>query len=114
MHSTFAGKRILFGLTGSIALFKVAGWVSTLAKEEAFVDIVMTDSAKKFVSSLTFAALSGRQVYDDMFAAEGEGSISHISLGREADCIIVAPATAQTSAVWRAPTRTARVSPRPR
>ena len=98
MHSTFAGKRILFGLTGSIALFKVAGWVSSLAKDEALVDIVMTESAKKFVSPLTFAALSGRPVYDDMFAAEREGSISHISLGREVDCIVVAPATAQTIA----------------
>lgn len=98
MHSSFAGKRILLGVTGSIALFKVAGWVSTLAKEEALVDVIMTASAREFVSPLTFASLSGRPVYDDMFAIERESSISHIALGRQADCIVVAPATAQTIA----------------
>ena len=98
MHTTFAGKRILVGVTGSIALFKVAGWVSALAKEEALVDVVMTDSSKEFVSALTFASLSGRSVYDNMFNGEREGSISHIALAREADCLLVAPATAQTIA----------------
>jgi phosphopantothenoylcysteine decarboxylase/phosphopantothenate--cysteine ligase len=98
MHYPFAGKRILLGLTGSIALFKVAGWASSLAKEEALVDIVMTESARQFVTPLTFSSLTGRQVYDDMFRAEREGAISHISLGREVDCILVAPATAQTIA----------------
>ncbi len=98
MHSSFAGKRILLGVTGSIALFKVAGWVSTLVKEEALVDVIMTASSREFVSPLTFASLSNRPVYDDMFSAEREGSISHIALSRQADCIIVAPATAQTIA----------------
>lgn len=96
MHSSFAGKRIVVGVTGSIAAFKVAGWVSTLNKEEALVDVIMTVSAREFVAPLTFASLSGRRVYDDMFAAELDGSISHISLAREADCILIAPATAQT------------------
>ena len=86
------------GITGSIAAFKVAGWVSKLAQEEAEVDVVLTESAKKFVTSLTFSSLSGRRVFSDMFSAEEEGTISHISLGREADCILVAPATAQTIA----------------
>jgi phosphopantothenoylcysteine decarboxylase/phosphopantothenate--cysteine ligase len=98
MHTSFAGKQILLGVTGSIALFKVAGWVSALAKEEALVDVVMTESSKEFVTPLTFASLSGRTVYDNMFTAEEEGAISHIALGREADCILVAPATAQTIA----------------
>lgn len=98
MASSFAGKRIVVGITGSIAAFKVAGWVSTLAKEEALVDVVMTDAAKQFVGPLTFSALTGRPVYDDMFAAEREGAISHIGLAREADCILIAPATAHTIA----------------
>ena len=98
MHTSFAGKRIIVGVTGSIAAFKVAGWVSTLAQEEAEVDVVMTESAKRFVTSLTFSSLSGRRVLANMFSAEEEGTISHIGLSREADCIIVAPATAQTIA----------------
>lgn len=98
MHTSFAGKRIVVGVTGSIAAFKVAGWVSTLSKEEALVDVIMTDSARQFISPLTFASLTGRRVYGDMFAEEQSGSISHIGLAREADCILVAPATAQTIA----------------
>jgi phosphopantothenoylcysteine decarboxylase / phosphopantothenate---cysteine ligase len=98
MSTSFAGKRIVVGVTGSIAAFKVAGWVSTLSKEEALVDVIMTGSARQFVTPLTFASLSGRRVYGDMFADELSGSISHIGLAREADCILVAPATAQTIA----------------
>lgn len=98
MSNSFAGKRIVFGVTGSIAAFKVAGWVSALAKEEALVDVVMTEAAAKFVAPLTFASLSGRPVFEDMFSAEQEGGISHIGLSREADCILIAPATAKTIA----------------
>lgn len=98
MTHSFAGKRIVVGVTGSIAAFKVAGWVSALAKEEALVDVVMTVAATKFVSPLTFGSLSGRPVYEDMFSAEQEGTISHIGLSREADCILIAPATAHTIA----------------
>ena len=98
MSTSFAGKRIVIGVTGSIAAFKVAGWVSTLAKDEALVDVVLTEAAAKFVTALTFASLSGRQVYQDMFSAEEEGAISHISLSRDADCILIAPATAHTIA----------------
>jgi phosphopantothenoylcysteine decarboxylase/phosphopantothenate--cysteine ligase len=98
MPPSFAGKRIVVGVTGSIAAFKVAGWVSALAKEEALVDVVMTTAATKFVSPLTFGSLSGRPVFEDMFSAEQEGSISHIGLSREADCILIAPATAHTIA----------------
>ena len=98
MHTSFAGKRIVICVTGSIAAFKVAGWVSTLTKEEARVVVVMTDSAKKFVSQLTFAALSGEKVYGTMFDEEEGPDIAHISIGKEADCILVAPATSQTIA----------------
>ena len=98
MSNSFAGKRIVFGVTGSIAAFKVAGWVSALAKEEALVDVVMTEAAAKFVAPLTFASLSGRPVFEDMFSAEQKGGISHIGLSREADCIVIAPATAKTIA----------------
>jgi phosphopantothenoylcysteine decarboxylase/phosphopantothenate--cysteine ligase len=98
MHTTFAGKRITVGVTGSIAAFKVAGWVSSLVKEEARVTVIMTDSACRFVTPLTFAALSGEPVHSSLFAAEGAETIPHIRLARETDLIVIAPATAQTIA----------------
>jgi phosphopantothenoylcysteine decarboxylase/phosphopantothenate--cysteine ligase len=98
MRSSFAGKKIVIGVTGSIAAFKVAGWVSTLAKAEAEVSVIMTRSAREFISPLTFSALSGRPVYGEMFADGLEESMQHISLGRDADIVIIAPATAQTLA----------------
>ncbi|MDP3479075.1 MAG: bifunctional phosphopantothenoylcysteine decarboxylase/phosphopantothenate--cysteine ligase CoaBC, partial [Desulfoprunum sp.] len=98
MQSSFSGKRILIGVTGSIAAFKVAGWVSTLAKAEAQVSVIMTKAAGKFVTPLTFSALSGNRVHEDMFSMEDGETMSHISLGRDADLVIIAPATAQTIA----------------
>lgn len=98
MHTTFAGKKIVIGVSGSISAFKIAGWVSTLTQEEALVDVIMTDAAKKFITPLTFEALSGRTVYQGMFSGHNHDPMSHINLGRDCDCIIVAPATAQTIA----------------
>jgi len=98
MHTTLAGKRIVVGVTGSIAAFKVAGWVSNLTKEEARVAVIMTDSACRFVAPLTFAALSGERVYTGLFAPEDAESIPHIQLAREADLLVIAPATAHTIA----------------
>ncbi len=94
----FTNKNIVIGVTGSIAAFKVAGWVSTLAKEEAIVSVVMTAAATRFVTPLTFSSLSGRPVHTDMFAADCGENMTHINLGRDADLILVAPASAQTIA----------------
>ncbi|MBV5316241.1 MAG: bifunctional phosphopantothenoylcysteine decarboxylase/phosphopantothenate--cysteine ligase CoaBC [Desulfobulbaceae bacterium] len=96
--SSLQGKRILLGVTGSIAAYKAAEWVRSLVKEEAMVTVVMTRSAERFVAPLTFSALSGNPVYRDMFADESERVMAHINLSREADVILVAPATAQTIA----------------
>lgn len=98
MQTVFAGKKIVLGVTGSIAAFKVAGWVSDLAKEEALVSVVMTASATKFIAPLTFAALSGNDVHTEMFSATKEDTMAHISLGRDADVVLIAPATANTIA----------------
>lgn len=98
MQNIFAGKNIVVGVTGSIAAFKVAGWVSTLAKDEADVHVIMTDAAQKFVSGLTFSAISGNHVHTSMFTGVGEDSMAHITLGREADVILIAPATANSIA----------------
>lgn len=98
MTSVYSGKKILVGVTGSIAAFKVAGWVSTLAKAEAQVTVIMTEAATRFVTPLTFSSLSGEKTYIDMFDQESGESMAHINLGRDADIIIVAPASAQTIA----------------
>ena len=98
MSCTMQGRNILFGITGSIAAFKAAGWVHALAKEEARVTVVMTRSATRFVSSLTFAALSGNRVYADMFAEGENEAMAHITLPQTTDIVLVAPATAQTIA----------------
>ena len=97
-QSVFAGKRIVIGVCGSIAAFKVAGWVSELAKEEALVSVVMTASAREFITPLTFAALSGNDVHTGMFDAGKEDVMAHINIGRDADVILVAPATANLMA----------------
>lgn len=98
MQRLFSNKKIVVGVTGSIAAFKVAGWVSSLAKEGANVSVVMTESACRFVAPLTYGALSGNPVLTDMFAAEEAHAISHIQLGQEADLVLIAPATANTIA----------------
>jgi len=98
MKTRLAGKKILFGISGSIAVYKAAEWVRELAKAEAEVTVVMTESAARFVSSLTFAALSGRRVYTGMFEPDAGEEMTHISLARESDLIVIAPATAQSIA----------------
>jgi phosphopantothenoylcysteine decarboxylase/phosphopantothenate--cysteine ligase len=96
--SGLQGKRILFGVTGSIAAYKAAQWVREMVKEEALVTVVMTGAAERFVSPLTFAALSGNPVHRDMFDESPDGVMAHINLAREADALLIAPATAQTIA----------------
>ena len=90
------GKRILFGVTGSIAAYKAADWVRSLVKEEALVTVVMTGAAGRFVTPLTFSALSGNPVHHDMFDETPDRVMAHINLSRESDVVLVAPATAQT------------------
>lgn len=97
VQNIFAGKKIVVAVCGSIAAFKVAGWVSDLAKEEAIVTVVMTGSATQFVTPLTFAALSGNDVHTGMFTGKSD-AMAHISLGRDADVVLIAPATANSMA----------------
>ncbi len=90
------GKRILFGVTGSIAAYKAAGWVRELTTQSVLVTVIMTKAAERFVTSMTFGALSGNKVYRDMFAEQPEELMAHINLSREADVLLIAPATAHT------------------
>jgi len=89
-------KKILLGITGSIAAYKVADWVRALRREGCRVTVVMTDSACRFISPLTMAALSGNPVHTSMFAAEAPETIPHINLARDNDLLVIAPASAQT------------------
>jgi phosphopantothenoylcysteine decarboxylase/phosphopantothenate--cysteine ligase len=86
------GKRIVLGVTGSIAAYKAVALLRSLIREGAVVQVVMTHSATKFVTSLTFEVLSGHPVSTDMFEAHQE--MKHLSLPAQADAIIIAPATA--------------------
>ena len=87
------GKNIVVGVTGGIAAYKVAELVRLLIKAGAQVRVAMTKSATRFVTPLTFEALSGNKVVWDMFSQEGT-SMEHITWGQESDLIIIAPATA--------------------
>lgn len=86
------GKKILLGITGSIAAYKSVALLRSLRAEGAEVTVVMTPSAQKFVAPLTFQALSGRTVYTGLFVPGEE--MAHITLGEGADLILVAPSTA--------------------
>jgi phosphopantothenoylcysteine decarboxylase/phosphopantothenate--cysteine ligase len=86
-------KRIVIGVTGGIAAYKVAELVRILVREGASVRVAMTRNATKFVGPLTFEALSGNRVVWDMFDPSTE-PIGHISWGQETDLMIIAPATA--------------------
>ncbi|MEO5955324.1 MAG: bifunctional phosphopantothenoylcysteine decarboxylase/phosphopantothenate--cysteine ligase CoaBC [Nitrospiraceae bacterium] len=89
---TLIGKRIVLGVTGSIAAYKAVLLLRTLLREGAVVHVVMTQSATKFVTPLTFEVLSGHPVSMEVFEAHQE--MKHLSLPEQADAIVIAPATA--------------------
>jgi phosphopantothenoylcysteine decarboxylase / phosphopantothenate---cysteine ligase len=94
--SPAAGRRVLLGVTGGIAAYKACLLARLLTGAGATVQVVMTQSATRFVGSDTFAALSGRPAYTELW--EEPGSVLHVRLAREADVAVVAPATANVIA----------------
>ncbi len=98
--SLLNGKHIVLGVTGSIAAYKAADLASKLTQAGALVDTILTGAAQRFVTPLTFQALTGRPAYTSMWeSAEGlPAHIPHIGLGEGADLMIIAPATAHTIA----------------
>lgn len=92
----FRGRRILLGITGSIAAYKGVEIASKLTQEGALVDVVLTGSATKFVAPLSFQSVTGRKAYTDDDLWGSEGHVTHISLGRAAELVIIAPASANT------------------
>jgi phosphopantothenoylcysteine decarboxylase/phosphopantothenate--cysteine ligase len=97
-----AGKRLILGVTGSIAAYKAADLASKLTQAGALVDVIMTDAARQFIAPLAFQAVTGRPVYTSMWAADSSGGlpthIAHVGLGEGADLLVIAPCTAQTLA----------------
>ena len=89
-----SGKRITLGVTGGIAAYKAAELVRQLVKLGATVRVVMTEAATRFVTPVTFQALSGHPVYCDQWDARVANNMAHIELSREADIILIAPASA--------------------
>ena len=87
------GKKILLGVTGSIAVYKAAEILSLLKKKGADVFVIMTESATKFVQPLTFSTLSGHLVITNLFSSNDKIIVKHISLAQWADLILIAPAT---------------------
>jgi phosphopantothenoylcysteine decarboxylase/phosphopantothenate--cysteine ligase len=86
------------GVCGSIAAYKAAELASKLTQAGAEVDTVLTESAQKFVSGLTFQSLTGRRAYTDSDLWSQEGHVLHVGLGQQAQLLVVAPATADTIA----------------
>lgn len=89
----FSGKEVLVGISGGIAVYKVATVVSRLAQAGARVTVAMTPAATKFVQPLTFQALSGRHVYTSAWEHVESQDPQHISLASRADAALVAPCT---------------------
>ncbi|WP_395008488.1 bifunctional phosphopantothenoylcysteine decarboxylase/phosphopantothenate--cysteine ligase CoaBC [Undibacterium sp.] len=91
MISRLAGKKIVLGLTGGIACYKVADLCRSLGKLGATVQVVMTQSATQFITPVTMQALSGNTVYTDQWDARIANNMPHIDLTRDADAILIAP-----------------------
>lgn len=92
----FKDKKIVLGVTGSIACYKIVDLASKLTQAGALVDVIMTESAQKFVTPLAFRSVTGRPVFTDMWALDDH--VRHVGLGETADLLLIAPATANTMA----------------
>lgn len=92
--NVLAGKRIVLGVTGGVAAYKVAELSRLLIKAGVLVDVVLTESGSKFVGATTFQALTGRPVWQSLWDERMGNGMAHIDLTRGAAAILVAPATA--------------------
>lgn len=92
------GKCVLLGITGGIAAYKMANVASALKKRGADVEVIMTRNATQFITPLTFETLTGHKCIVDTFDRDFQFDVTHISLAKKADVILVAPATANVIA----------------
>lgn len=94
----FSHKKIILGVSGSIATYKAVALASRLTQAGATVDVIMTEAATKMVQPLSFQAITHRQTLLDMWSLMAETEIGHVTLAKVADAMLVAPATANTIA----------------
>ncbi|MEZ4553472.1 MAG: bifunctional phosphopantothenoylcysteine decarboxylase/phosphopantothenate--cysteine ligase CoaBC [Dehalococcoidia bacterium] len=97
MSGPLSGRRVVLGVSGSIASYKAADLCSRLVQEGAHVEVVMTPGATEFIAPLSFRALTGRRPYVDLYRDGNEGE-SHVELARRADLMLIAPVSASTLA----------------
>ena len=98
-----AGKHIVLGLSGGIACYKAAELTRALVKAGATVQVVMTEAAEQFITAVTLQALSNRPVFTSQWDSREAGGVAnnmaHINLTREADAVLIAPASADRKSV---------------
>jgi phosphopantothenoylcysteine decarboxylase / phosphopantothenate---cysteine ligase len=93
-HLDLAGKRLVLGLSGGVACYKVAELTREVTRAGARVQVVMTPAAEQFITAVTMQALSGQPVYASQWDAREPNNMAHINLTRDADAVLVAPASA--------------------
>ena len=98
MANPFEGKRVMLGVTGSIAAYKAADLASKLTQQGALVTTLLTNSALEFVTPLTFQSVTGQKAFVDDDLWGGEGHIVHVQIGHSTDLMVIAPASANTIA----------------
>jgi len=98
MSNPLLNKHIVLGVTGSVAAYKAVELASKLTQAGAMVDVILTESALKFVSALQFQSVTGRKAFTDADLWGGEAHVVHVNLGHSADLLVIAPATASTMA----------------
>jgi phosphopantothenoylcysteine decarboxylase/phosphopantothenate--cysteine ligase len=96
--SVLSNKRVILGVTGSIAAYKAADLASKLAQAGAQVDVILTGAAEKFITPLAFQSVTGRRAYTDADLWGSEAHVLHVGLGHAADLLVIAPCTANTIA----------------
>ncbi len=92
------GKHIVLGVTGSIAAYKIASLASMLKKQRADVTVIMTQNATNFINPITFESLTGNKCLVDTFDRNFQHSVEHVSLAKQADLFLIAPASANVIA----------------
>ena len=88
------GKTVVLGVTGSIAAYKIASLASMLVKKQANVHVIMTQNAMNFINPITFETLTGHKCLVDTFDRNFEFQVEHVSLAKQADVVMIAPASA--------------------
>ena len=95
---TLEHKKIIIGVTGSIAAYKIAGLCSMLKKQKADVTVIMTQNATNFIHPITFETLTGNKCLIDTFDRNFQYDVEHVELAKAADVFLVAPASANVIA----------------